>query len=50
MIVVTTDTIAGQEIVEVFGLVRGTAVRTRHLFQDIGAAMKVLVGGEPKFT
>ena len=51
MIVVTTETITGQEIEEVIGLVRGTAVRTRHLFQDIGAAMKVLVGGEvPEYT
>ena len=51
MIVVTTESIAGLEILEVFGLVRGTAVRTRHLFKDIGAAMKVLVGGEiPEYT
>ncbi len=46
MIVVTTDRIVGREIEEVFGLVRGTAVRTRHLFHDIGATMRVLVGGE----
>ena len=51
MIVVTTESIVGQEIVEVFGLVRGTAVRTRHLFKDIAAAMRVLVGGEvPEYT
>ena len=51
MIVVTTSTIEGRQIEEVFGLVRGTAVRTRHLFQDIGAALKVIVGGEvPEYT
>ena len=51
MIVVTTNSVEGREVAEVFGLVRGTAVRTRHLFQDLGAALKVLVGGEvPEYT
>lgn len=51
MIVVTTDAISDREVTEVFGLVRGTAVRTRHLFHDISAGLKVLVGGEvPEYT
>ena len=46
MIIVTTDQIVGREIEEVFGLVRGTTVRARHIFRDIQAALKVIVGGE----
>jgi uncharacterized protein YbjQ (UPF0145 family) len=51
MMVVTTDVIVGREIGESLGLVRGTAVRTRNLRQDIAAALRVLVGGEvPEYT
>jgi uncharacterized protein YbjQ (UPF0145 family) len=51
MIVVTTDALTHREIDEMIGLVRGTAVRTRHLFQDLSATFKVLVGGEvPEYT
>lgn len=51
MILVTCDTITGREIVEVIGLVRGNAVRGRHIGRDIGAVMKNLVGGEiPEYT
>lgn len=51
MMVVTTDEIAGRKITVALGLVRGTAVRTRTLWQDIGAAMRALVGGEvPEYT
>lgn len=46
MIVVTSDLIPGREITEVCGLVRGTTVRARHLFRDIGAVFKTMVGGE----
>lgn len=46
MIVVTTESIHGREIVETLGLVRGTTVRTRHVLKDVGAALKTLVGGE----
>ena len=46
MIVVTTHTVPGREIVEVLGLVRGNTVRARHLGKDIAAMMKNLVGGE----
>ncbi len=51
MIVVTTERVPGREVEEVFGLVRGTTVRSRHLFRDIGAYLKILVGGEvPEYT
>ena len=46
MIITTTDDLPGREILEMFGLVRGNAVRARHLGKDIGAALKGLVGGE----
>ncbi len=46
MIIVTTSTIAGKRIVLTHGLVRGNAVRARHIGSDIGAAFKNIVGGE----
>ncbi len=46
MPVVTTDALPGYEIVEVLGLVRGNAVRVRHVGVDILAAFRNLVGGE----
>jgi uncharacterized protein YbjQ (UPF0145 family) len=46
MIVVNTDTIAGQEIIEVKGLVQGNTVRAKHAGRDIAASFKNIVGGE----
>ena len=46
MILVTTDTVAGKRIVKTCGLVRGNAVRARHVGRDIVAALRNLVGGE----
>jgi uncharacterized protein YbjQ (UPF0145 family) len=46
MIVVTTPTIAGSEIVEVLGMVRGSSIRTRHLGRDIMAVFRNIAGGE----
>lgn len=46
MILVTTDEVAGREIGEVFGLVRGSTIRARHLGRDILAKMRGIVGGE----
>ena len=51
MIIVTTNEIPGREVIEVFGIVRGTTVRSRHVFQDVGAMFKIFVGGEiPEYT
>ncbi len=51
MIVVTTNDVPGRQIVETFGLVRGTTVRSRNLFRDIAAMLRILVGGEvPEYT
>ncbi|MDF0594995.1 YbjQ family protein [Psychromarinibacter halotolerans] len=46
MLIVTTDAVAGQEIAEVLGLVRGSTVRAKHLGTDIVAGLRNLVGGE----
>lgn len=46
MIVATTDTIAGYEVAETLGLVRGNVVRTKHLGTDIIAGLRSIIGGE----
>jgi uncharacterized protein YbjQ (UPF0145 family) len=46
MILATIDKIAGKEITEVLGLVRGNTIRARHLGKDIMAGLKNIVGGE----
>jgi uncharacterized protein YbjQ (UPF0145 family) len=48
MILVNTPTIAGKEIKEVLGIVRGNTVHSKHLGKDIGAGLKTLIGGEIK--
>ena len=48
MIVVTTETIAGREISETLGLVRGSVVRAKHIGSDIVAGLRNIVGGEVK--
>jgi uncharacterized protein YbjQ (UPF0145 family) len=46
MILTTTDTIPGRDVVEVLGLVRGSTVRASHAGKDVQAWFKNLVGGE----
>jgi len=46
VIITTTENVPGYRIVKVLGLVKGNAVRARHLGRDISAAFKTLVGGE----
>ena len=46
MIVTTTSNVPGKRVVSTVGLVRGSAVRTRHLFADIGEWVRNLVGAE----
>ena len=46
MIIVTTSTIAGKEIVKTLGLVRGNTIRARHVGKDILAGFKNMLGGE----
>lgn len=46
MIIVTTETVPGKEIVELKGFVKGSSVRCKNVGKDIGASFKTLVGGE----
>ncbi len=46
MLVTTTEAISGQEITDTLGLVRGSAIRTRHVFADIVEFTRNLVGLE----
>ena len=46
MLVVTTEAVAGQQITESLGLVRGNTIRARHVGKDIMAGLRTLVGGE----
>jgi len=46
ILIVTTDEVAGHQISEVLGLVRGSTVRAKHLGTDIVASLRNLVGGE----
>lgn len=49
--VVTTETLPGQEIVEIKGLVWGTTVQAKFLGKDLIAIMRSIVGGEiPEYT
>ena len=46
MIVVTTDTVAGQRVVRTLGIVRGNTIRARHIGRDIKALFRHIIGGE----
>jgi len=46
MIVTTSSTIAGKQVIRTLGLVRGNTIRARHIGKDIMALMRNLVGGE----
>lgn len=48
MIITTTETISGKEIVEILGIVKGNTVRARNFGNDILAGLKNLIGGEVK--
>ena len=46
MLYVTTAQIAGKEITESLGTVRGSTVRARNMGRDLFAGLKNIVGGE----
>lgn len=46
MIVVTTNDVPGRTITKALGVVRGNAVRARHLGMDLLALFRNVVGGE----
>ncbi|MFC5135965.1 MULTISPECIES: YbjQ family protein [Haloferacaceae] len=43
-----TDSVAGKEVTETLGLVRGNTVRARNLGRDITQGLRNLAGGELK--
>lgn len=46
MIVTNIETVPGKTIVEHYGLVSGSTIRSRNIFIDIFAYLKNLIGGE----
>jgi len=48
MIISSTDTLPGFDIIEVLDIARGSTVRARHIGRDITAVFKSVVGGEIK--
>ncbi len=46
MLLVNTETVPGKEILEVFGMVRGSTIQSKHIGKDFMAGLKTLVGGE----
>ena len=48
LILVNTESIPGQRIRQVLGLVQGNTVRAKHVGRDIAAGFKNIVGGELK--
>lgn len=48
MIIVTSSQIAGREIKETLGLVKGSTIRAKHIGKDVLAGLRNIVGGEIK--
>ena len=46
MILVNTETVPGNRVLEVKGLVQGNTIRAKHVGRDIAAGFKNLIGGE----
>ncbi|MCE9643982.1 YbjQ family protein [Candidatus Parcubacteria bacterium] len=48
MLITTTESVAGREVSQVLGLVKGNTIQTRHIGSDIVSGLKSIVGGEIK--
>jgi len=48
MILTTTNKVAGREVRETLGLVKGNTIRAKHVGKDILAGLRSIVGGEIK--
>ncbi|KKG16762.1 hypothetical protein EO98_14780 [Methanosarcina sp. 2.H.T.1A.6] len=46
MIIATTDTIAGKEIIRTIGMARGSTIQAKHIGKDIMSGLRSVVGGE----
>ncbi|PKU51641.1 YbjQ family protein [Lysinibacillus fusiformis] len=48
MLLATSDVIAGKDIINTLGLVRGNSVQSRNIGRDMIAGLRNIVGGEMK--
>lgn len=48
MIITTSGTIQGKQVVQTLGLVKGNTIRAKHIGKDIMAGLRHIVGGEIK--
>ena len=46
VLISTMPDVAGRNVEQVFGLVRGNTIRARHIGKDILAGLKTIIGGE----
>ncbi len=46
MIIATTNTVAGKEIVQTLGMARGSTIQSKHIGKDIMSGLRTIVGGE----
>ena len=46
ILLTTTENIAGKEVAETLGLVKGTTIQTRHVGSHIVAGLMTIIGGE----
>jgi len=46
MIITTSSTVAGKEVIQTFGMVKGNTIRARNIGRDIVATFKNILGGE----
>lgn len=48
ILITTTETVAGREVSQTLGMVKGSTVQTRHVGSHLFAALISLIGGEVK--
>lgn len=48
MILTNIESVPGKKIVEHYGMVSGSTVRSKHAISDFGAGLKNIIGGELK--
>ena len=48
MLLATSDIVAGKDIIETLGLVKGNSVQSRNIGRDMIAGLRNIVGGEMK--
>lgn len=46
ILLTTTESIAGREVADTLGLVKGTTIQTRHVGSHILAGLMTIIGGE----